>query len=535
MSTPAPPQVLLLLLASEKPTPGTFDAAVARLDEFRESGMSWPLRVATGDAADAETLITEHKSPVVHIKALSGQVALPPGLAEALKRSNVRCVILENCFSIEAADRLSLSVEAVIGINGPFADLLLSTVYARLDVDGPHFEIFRAAHWSFFNHYSETRDAAPEHRPYYITRDTAAFAAGHANLESQSMGGAGFAGGLFQSKDPEEEKVRCLLHFATNRALNDANDLTKGFSGDRGDAVRLGTCSVLVPRFHDIGTLERQRWYEKLMGQPGDKFEVEWSSLAALAEDPYWASLRKVAAGVKVGRGSSLVYLHGYNVSFEMAALRAAQLALDLKVQGAMNFFSWPSRGKFSTYTVDETSIEASELEITEYLQRQLQEVGSGRVHVLAHSMGNRGLLRALQSMLARAQKKAKASFGQIILCAPDVDEKVFRDFAEGYRRLSKRTTLYVSSRDLALASSGIVHGNARAGYTPPITIVEGIDTIQAADVDLSLLGHGYYADAREVLEDMFAVLRNGPTPDERFGPKRREQHGSTYWEIVGS
>src|SRR4030095_4674216 len=99
MSTPAPPQVLLLLLASEKPAPGTFDAAVVRLREFRQSGMSWPLRVATGGAANAETLIAQHRSPVVHIKALSGDVALPAGLAKALGDAAVRCVILEDCFS----------------------------------------------------------------------------------------------------------------------------------------------------------------------------------------------------------------------------------------------------------------------------------------------------------------------------------------------------------------------------------------------------------------------------------------------------
>ena len=38
----------------------------------------------------------------------------------------------------------------------------------------------------------------------------------------------------------------------------------------------------------------------------------------------------------------ALLYLHGYNTSFEEAAIRAAQIGFDLKVPGATAFFSWP-------------------------------------------------------------------------------------------------------------------------------------------------------------------------------------------------
>ena len=51
--------------------------------------------------------------------------------------------------------------------------------------------------------------------------------------------------------------------------------------------------------------------------------------------------------------------------------------------------------------------------------------------------------------------------------------------------QVAARTTLYVSSKDRALASSGIVHDAPRAGYTPPVTIVDGIDTVPSACVDL--------------------------------------------------
>lgn len=78
---------------------------------------------------------------------------------------------------------------------------------------------------------------------------------------------------------------------------------------------------------------------------------------------------------------------------------------------------------------------------------------------------------------------------GQIFLAAPDVDATVFRNLASAFRTVAQRTTLYVSSKDQALASSGALHYYPRAGYIPPVTIVPGIDTIEVSDVDISLLG----------------------------------------------
>lgn len=39
-------------------------------------------------------------------------------------------------------------------------------------------------------------------------------------------------------------------------------------------------------------------------------------------------------------RKQALVYIHGYNVGFEEAAIRAAQIGFDLKIGGITAFFS---------------------------------------------------------------------------------------------------------------------------------------------------------------------------------------------------
>ena len=56
-----------------------------------------------------------------------------------------------------------------------------------------------------------------------------------------------------------------------------------------------------------------------------------------------------------------LVYVHGYNMSFDETATRAAQLAYDLDFPGLPFFFSWPSAGKLLGYLRDADSARLSE------------------------------------------------------------------------------------------------------------------------------------------------------------------------------
>jgi esterase/lipase superfamily enzyme len=137
---------------------------------------------------------------------------------------------------------------------------------------------------------------------------------------------------------------------------------------------------------------------------------------------------------------------------------------------------------------------------------------------IIAHSMGNRGLLRAVNRIASQAQKRSEKPFGQIILAAADVDADVFRKLSAAYTELAQRTTLYVSSRDRAVEASMWLHKYPRAGLVPPVLIVPGIDTINVVNVDLTMLGHGYIAEARAVLTDIYHLFKEGKPPKDRFG-----------------
>jgi esterase/lipase superfamily enzyme len=201
-------------------------------------------------------------------------------------------------------------------------------------------------------------------------------------------------------------------------------------------------------------------------------------------------------------------------------------------VPGITAFFSWPSKGRLSLfdYAADEAAIEASGGKISEFLETFAQHTDADRVHVIAHSMGNRGLLRALDRVIARAAKSSKKPFHHLIFAAPDVDAAVFRDLARDCRDIANHSTLYVSSHDRAIASSGIIHQAPRAGFVPPVTIVKGIDTIEVSNVDLTLLGHGYYGAAEGVLYDMRELLVYDTPAKSRA---RVSDSGQGYWQIA--
>jgi esterase/lipase superfamily enzyme len=149
--------------------------------------------------------------------------------------------------------------------------------------------------------------------------------------------------------------------------------------------------------------------------------------------------------------------------------------------------------------------------------------------------MGNRGLLRAIDRIASKAAVQAAVPFNQIVLAAADVDHDTFRNLAVAYQRVAKRTTMYVSAKDRAVGVSRWLHDYPRAGFTPPILVVPGIDTINVSNLDLMGFGHGYVAEARDLLQDMHRLIRNGSPPGQRFGLKKAvTEDGATYW-VVGA
>jgi esterase/lipase superfamily enzyme len=531
--------VLVMSMPGGSLTPDRLSTEVSRISKFRRSGLSGLLptkAVAVTNSAQIADALHTHRPAIVHFRSAGDNSVLDQdglsAVVQSIRELNINrhgCVILEDCFSLQRAEAIAESAHAVIGINGQFAENLLTSFYARLNVDGPIYEYFRSALYQFYNRDRSTAFAGDDERPYFIARDRTILESGFAGAQN-STPGVGIAGRMFQAKTPNEQAVAYPLCYGTNRRPVDPDDLKKGYSGERDDKVHYGTCTVIVPKSQDIGSLGSSWWQRLFSLKEHSQLELDWSTLRSWSEHNYWKRIREQI--VTDPSGACVLYIHGYNASFESAALRAAQIGVDLKVSGVMAFFSWPSKGTFRGYKPDEASVDGCEFALQEYLTSLLKIVGNRRVHIIAHSMGNRAFLRVTSDILLRITERRDVKIGQIFLAAPDVDADLFRKLAPACEKLSTRTTLYVSSRDLALASSGFISDYPRAGFTPPITIIPSIDTVETSNVDLSLLGHGYYADCRAVLQDMFVLIGRDAPPKRRFGLLERSIDGNTYWEI---
>jgi esterase/lipase superfamily enzyme len=303
--------------------------------------------------------------------------------------------------------------------------------------------------------------------------------------------------------------------------------------------ITYGRVDVYVPKSHRFGETGNPFWKRLWRGRLQDD-HLTITNMLLMKRDAFYDEVRQViAAAVKSTNASqALIFLHGFNNTFEQTAIRAAQLGFDLKVPGPTAFFSWPSLGNsldsslLDAYRADEKSIVASEAAITDFLVEFSQKSKATNINLIAHSMGNRGLLGALQRITAKAELRGQVKFNQIFLAAPDVGRDDFLKVAKVCADFSKRTTLYTSSSDRALYASKTFNGVPRAGYFKPYTVIPEVDTIAVPNFNIDLLGHSYFAEAEALLYDIQSLMLWNAAPGQRIRILSAQEEGLNFWEL---
>lgn len=303
------------------------------------------------------------------------------------------------------------------------------------------------------------------------------------------------------------------------------------FYGNGRGELAFGTCEVSIPARHETGELERPSIFRLELAENPLK-HVVLLEVNPQTPDEFFEGCRKRVA--QSARGEALVFVHGYNVTFEDAARRTAQLAYDLDVDGPAVFFSWPSQGGLLRYAVDETNVAWAVPDLKQFLLDVARKSGARSVHLIAHSMGNRALASALCNLSYEAHGGSKV-FREVVLTAPDIDAEVFRrEIAPAIVKTAERVTLYASGSDEALAVSKKLHGYPRAGDAgDSVVVVPGIDTIDVSAVEEGLLGHSYYGDNRAVLADLALLLHEGTPSQDRPWLRPKAAGPLRYWVLA--
>jgi esterase/lipase superfamily enzyme len=332
-------------------------------------------------------------------------------------------------------------------------------------------------------------------------------------------------------RPPASVPMRVL--YVTDRKANPRSNDPKNkslFTAERSPdgSLSYGTCIVTIPREHVIGSLE-----EPLPGLPEDATKHVMLYSVDPGSDTEFYRLARDAVSYS-DRTDTFVFIHGFNTTFQDAARRTAQIAYDLKFEGAAIFYSWPSQGKASRYLVDETNATWTVPHLETFLKELRVRSGAAKVHIIAHSMGARILAQALRDL--GSDRPARVRFNQIVLAAADIDRATFIELAGAINGTGDRITLYASSRDRALKLSRGIHGYTRAGESgTAMTIVPGMDTVDATSVYTDffsdLLSHSYFT-GRTVLADLFLLLKYDLPPRSRFAVFPRTIGKSGYWEF---
>jgi esterase/lipase superfamily enzyme/Flp pilus assembly protein TadD len=296
------------------------------------------------------------------------------------------------------------------------------------------------------------------------------------------------------------------IYFATDRKP-DAAQKRVAFGNERG-AVTLGSASVIVPPPKPPG----------IAGEPrnvGELRQLPLSSLAVLNSD---ALVRAARARLsQSSSGEALVFVHGFNVSFDNALRRAAQLAYDLDFDGPVFLFSWPTGESVWGYVRDRDIAQASQENVAEFLKSVVAPVRARNINLITHSVGSLAINEALRSMDAGSLERLKLD--QIVLASPHVDGDLFESCYTKLRKTGTRSTIYSKAGDWALWVSAKLH--SPLGYlskSGPEKLVDGTDMIDTASVnaDVFSLNRDLYADSPALIADLRQIIAKYRAPDER-------------------
>ena len=321
------------------------------------------------------------------------------------------------------------------------------------------------------------------------------------------------------------------IFYATDRNyIEEKSTPSKAYGSERGP-VTYGTCEVSVPASHNEGEIERSPDCDFIfLDEPGKYMILK--DVSRLDKNKYF---KKLVERVRdPDSNAAFIFVHGFNVTFEDAAYRTAQMCYDLMFDGAPIFYSWPSQGILE-YEIAKTNAELTKPNLKHFLEDIAASLDTENIYLIAHSIGARTLSFALVDLFSN-QPDLRKRFKEIILAAPDISANDFkRDIAPKIVTDNPSVTIYVSSEDVALNLAETIDGCPRWGACEAeVLVLPGIETIDTTELDTGFWdysGHSYYSEEKPVLTDMFYLISQGLRADKRFLSPIDSPSGR-YWKF---
>jgi esterase/lipase superfamily enzyme len=330
----------------------------------------------------------------------------------------------------------------------------------------------------------------------------------------------------------DRKRIRLMSDY--HEALRQANNSHVVLYNHEHSELEMGMVLVSVPKMKRAKGNAIPEPVEGVAKSPEEHFMIRTVDL--LTTNGFLKNVNHIVTNK--AQSEVFIFVHGYNVSFSQAIMRAAQLKVDWEFPGVAMVYSWPAYARLDAYAHDQELNYLSEANFYHFLKDVVLRTKASRIHVIAHSMGSRLLSNVLTRL---AKENSVRLLDEVVMAAPDINQRIFtRDILPDIARIASRVTVYVSERDSALNASRKVHFYPRAGQGGEDMIVHrSIQTIDASELSTNIVGdiwrrsfgHSYYAEAKEMLDDMKSLLQTTKTPSQR-GLVAETKDGIVYWRL---
>lgn len=241
-----------------------------------------------------------------------------------------------------------------------------------------------------------------------------------------------------------------------------------------------------------------------------------------------------VAARAAEAEGRVLLFLHGFNNTFDEAVRRAIAMASDIAFEGIVVVWSWPADGTTPSYFRDEESARWSRPHLNRFVKELVTRQEIARVDLVAHSMGSRLALWLLESL---AEADRPLPIGSVVFAAPDEAQDIFEQGIWLAGTVGSLRTLYAAKYDRPLQISGRIHRSPRAGVGGDVSIlvIPGMESVDVTAVEAGYFGsfftlsHAHVFAVPEAIRDL-GMLITGDMSATARNLRGRVKAGQTYW-----
>ena len=276
--------------------------------------------------------------------------------------------------------------------------------------------------------------------------------------------------------DASELSAKPTLLVATNRKPVDGARASPWFGPERASRLSIAHARLTPP--------DQSRFSLAAIGL------ADWR-LDAIEPVPQIGDL----PGAESGARDVLIYVHGFNQTFETAVLDAARLSDGIRFRGDTLAFCWPSRAKLLDYGYDRESAMWSRDALEKVLNGLMASPTVGRLHVVAHSIGTMLAMEALRQLYAHQGDPAADRLGAVVFASPDIDMDVFASSVEHVGPIARKITVLTATNDRALAlSRWMAGGMTRVGAAQKAQLEQlGLHVIDASQEGWGVVNHDLF------------------------------------------